>query len=300
MDCREDLQKAARSLAEVGVSDTFGKWGNRLLTNILVGGYEGEVYLVNVKGGEMLGRKIYTSVTEIPGEVDLAVVVVPAAHVRALLPGFKAKGITRMLLITSGFGELGPEGKALEDELVKEARQAGVMILGPNTMGICTPSEKFHCTGTVCAPEPGSVGLISQSGNLGIQLMSFAEMEGLGIRAFCGSGNEAMVTIEDYLHSMANDTLAKTVVLKIESIKDGPRFFATAQRASRKKPVIALKGGRTEAGSRAAASHTGALAANSKVFDAACRQAGVVLVEHPLDLLDLAAAFSCLPLPRGK
>lgn len=298
----EDIAKLfyPRSIAFVGASAQPGKWGNMLFTNVLAGGYEGKIYLVNSKGQDISGLKVYKSLTDIPGEVDLGVVTLPAHHVIALLDDFKAKGIRYMLLITSGFSETGEEGRRMEQALVAAAREAGIVILGPNTMGICNPDARFYCTGTPCWPPAGSIGLVSQSGNLGTQLLAFAEMEGIGIRAFCGSGNEAMITIEDYLHAFESDTLTKTVVLYVESVKNGRRFFETAREVSKKKPVIILKGGRTDAGNRAAASHTGALASNIRIFDSACRQAGVVLADQPMDLLDLSAAFSSLPLPRGN
>ncbi len=288
------------SIAFIGASAQLGKWGNMLMTDVLAGGYEGEVYLVNSKGEEIAGRKVYKTIGEVPGKVDLAIVTVPAVHVLKLIPELKAKGIRYMLLISSGFSEVGPAGSELEKTLIQSAAEAGVSVLGPNTMGICNPHIKFYCIGTPCWPKAGSIGLVSQSGNLGTQLMAFAEAEGIGIRSFCGSGNEAMITIEDFLRTSALDDLTKTIVLYIESIKDGKRFFKTAQQVSRKKPIVALKGGRTTAGSRAAASHTGAMASNIKILNAACRQAGVVLADQPMDLLDLSAAFSSLPLPRGK
>jgi acyl-CoA synthetase (NDP forming) len=188
----------------------------------------------------------------------------------------------------------------LEERLVEEAREAGITILGPNTMGICNPHENLFCLYQHVRPKPGSTVLVAQSGNLGTQLLMFAESEGIGIRAFIGSGNEAMITIEDYMEFFETDALTKTVVLYVESPKDGRRFFESARRVSRKKPVLMLKGGRTRAGNRAAASHTGALASNIEVFKAACHQAGVVLGETSMDLLDLSAAFSSLPLPQGN
>lgn len=298
----EDIFKIfnPRSIAFVGASAQPGKWGNMLFTNVLAGGYGGKTFLVNPKGGDISGQKVYKSLMDIPETVDLGVVTLPANHVSGLIDAFKAKGIRHMLLITSGFSETGEEGRRMELELVSAAREAGIVILGPNTMGICNPHAALYCMGTPCWPKAGSIGLVSQSGNLGTQLLTFAEMEGIGIRAFSGSGNEAMITIEDYLHAFESDTLTKTVVLYIESIKDGRRFFETTRQVSRKKPVIILKGGRTDAGSRAAASHTGALASNIRIFDAACRQAGAVMAEQPMDLLDLSAAFSSLPLPKGN
>ncbi len=288
------------SIAFVGASAALGKWGYTLFTNVVAGNFAGDVYLVNPKGGEIAGRQVFKSLAEIPGPVDLAVVAVPAAKVIGLIPELKEKGIGSVLLVTSGFGETGKKGLRLEERLVEEARAAGIVILGPNTMGICNPHENLFCTYQHVRPKAGGTALVAQSGNLGTQLLAFAESEGIGIRAFIGSGNEAMLTIEDYMDVLESDDLTKTVVLYVESLKDGRRFFETTGRVSRKKPVIMLKGGRTRAGNRAAASHTGALASNIKVFEAACRQAGVVLGETSMDLLDLSAAFSSLPLPAGR
>lgn len=288
-----------KSVAFVGASAEFGKWGNLLISNVLDGGYEGGVHLVNTKGGSIAGRPVYKSVSEIPGPVDLAVVTVPARVVLSLLPEFEAKGISGVLLISSGFGEVGPEGKELEEKLIEEARARDLLIMGPNTMGIANPFHKFFCTGAISRPRPGSTAFISQSGNMGVQLLSFAEEQGIGIRAFGGSGNEAMLTIEDALDGFALDKLTNTVLLYIESVKNGRRFFESAQKVSAQKPVIVLKGGRTAAGGVAAASHTGALASDNKVFEAACQQAGIVLADQPMDMLDLSAAFSSLPLPQG-
>ena len=164
--------------------------------------------------------------TEITDTVDLAVVTVPADKVLSLIPEFEKKAIKNVLLISSGFGETGAEGKALEDKLVKKAREAGILILGPNTMGICNPYISLYCTGTHVRPKAGSVVLVTQSGNLGTQLLAFATKEDIGIRAFCGSGNEAMITIEDALEGFEVDDLTKTVVLYIESIKNGRRFLS--------------------------------------------------------------------------
>ncbi|OPY88659.1 MAG: succinyl-CoA synthetase subunit alpha [Smithella sp. PtaU1.Bin162] len=289
-----------KSIAFIGISAEFGKWGHILFTNVISGNYQGDIYLVNPKGGEIAGRKVYKSVTEIPGRVDLVVVTVPADKVLALIPELKQKNVTNMLLITSGFSEIGPVGRALEDELVAEARKAGIFIMGPNTMGMCNPHISLYCTAAHAHPQPGGTALIAQSGTFGTQLLAFAEKEGIGMRAFGGSGNEAMISIEDYMDGFEIDDVSKTVVLYVESVKNGRRFFESAKRVGRKKPVIILKGGRTKAGAHAAASHTGAMASNIKVFDAACRQAGVVLAEQPMELLDLSAVFSSLPLPRGN
>ena len=289
-----------RSIAFIGASAHMGKWGHMLMSNTISGGYEGNVFLVNPKVDSIAGRKTYPTVCDIPEAVDLAVVTIPAAGVLDLIPQLKEKGIGNMLLITAGFGETGEEGKQLETKLVRAAREAGVLILGPNTMGICNPHINFHCTGFPVKPRAGSTTMVSQSGNMGVQLLAFAEQQGIGIRGFCGSGNEAMMCIEDYLDGLEVDTLTRTAILYVESVKNGRRFFEGARRVGKKKPIVLLKGGQSQAGKRAAASHTGALTSDTRVFDAVCRQAGIVKVDQPMALLDLGAAFSSLPLPEGN
>jgi acyl-CoA synthetase (NDP forming) len=288
------------SVAFIGASGTLSKWGHMLVTNILNRDYKGRVYLVNPRGGIIVGQKAYPSIVDIQENVDLAVVTIPASKVIELIPQLKQKRVKAMLLITSGFRETGDAGARLEEDLVREAEKAGILIFGPNTMGICNPHINFFCSGVHVYPLAGSTSLVCQSGNMGTQLLAFAEQQDIGIRAFSGSGNEAMVTMEDYLEAFEIDDLTRIVVLYIESIKDGSRFFKSASRLSKKKPVVVLKGGRTEKGGKAAASHTGAMASNSRVFKAACRQAGIIQVQKPLELLDLSAVFSSLPLPKGN
>ena len=288
------------SIAFIGASGQLGKWGHRLLINTIRGGYKGKIYPVNPKGGTIAGKNVYKSLAEISGPVDLAVVTIAAAFVLELIPQLKAKGVKNMLLISSGFSETGAKGKKLETNLAKKAQEAGILMVGPNTMGICNPHINLYCMGASFTSEPGSTAIVSQSGNMGVQLLSFAEQQGIQIRAFCGSGNEAMTTVEDYLDAFEVDTLTRTVVLYIESVKNGRRFFESARRVSKKKPIVILKGGRTTAGNRAAASHTGSMSSDLRIFNVVCRQTGIVKVEQPMDMLDLAAAFSSLPLPKGN
>jgi acyl-CoA synthetase (NDP forming) len=264
------------------------------------GGYEGACYLVNPKGGQIAGRRVYPDIDALPPGVDLAVVTIPAAGVLELIPQLQRKRIHNMLLITSGFGETDAQGKALEAQLTTAARQAGILILGPNTMGICNPHIRFYSTGSPVTPRAGGTAVVAQSGNMGTQLLAFAEQQGLGIRGYAGSGNEAMLTVEDFLAGFNDDDLTRTVMLYVESAKDGRRFFENARRLGRHKPIVLLKGGQSDAGNRAAASHTGAMASDKAVFDGMCRQAGIVKVDRPMELLDLSAAFASLPLPRGN
>ncbi|MBF0377669.1 MAG: CoA-binding protein [Desulfamplus sp.] len=289
-----------KSVAFVGASGTLGKWGHMLLTNALSGKFKGKIYLVNPKGGTIVGQHVYTSISDIESDIDLAVVTLPANKVLETIPQLKAKNAKGILLITSGFSETGEDGLKLEREVMSKAADSGIVVLGPNTMGICNPHIDFACSGAHVHPLPGSTALICQSGNMGTQLLAFAEQQGIGIRAFSGSGNEAMVTIEDYMELFEIDEKTKSVVLYIESVKDGRRFFESAKRVSEKKPVVVLTGGRTDVGRKAAASHTGALASNAKVTASAFRQAGIIEVGQPMDLLDMSALFSSMPLPKGN
>ncbi|GBC61596.1 CoA-binding protein [Desulfonema ishimotonii] len=289
-----------RSVAFVGASGQMGKWGHILPAITIAQKFGGEIYMVNPKGGTIMGRPVCTSLDEIPGPVDLAVVTIPAAGIMDLIPKLAEKGIRNMLLISSGFAETGEAGRKLEKALAEKAWEAGVLVLGPNTMGVCNPHIRLYCTGSHVWPDPGDTAVVAQSGNMGTQLLAFAEKQGVGIRCFAGSGNEAMITIEDYLEGFEADRRTRNVMLYVESVKNGRRFFEVARRVGRKKPIVLMKGGRTRSGNRAAASHTGALSSDVKIFDAMCRQAGIVQVSYSTDLLDLSAAFSSLPLPRGN
>lgn len=289
-----------RSIAFVGASKQYGKWGYRLPANTIAGGYPGEIYFVNPNEDAIAGRKVFKSIMDIPGHVDLAIVTIPAAKVIELIPQIKRKGIRYMIVISSGFAETGIEGAQLERDLIHAATEADITFIGPNMMGICNPQNKLFSMHTSCWPKPGSISLISQSGNVGSQFMLAAEKENIGLRLFCGSGNEAMVGVEEFLGALEEDDLTKVINIYLEGVKNGRRFLDMAKRVSRKKPIIMLKGGRTEEGSIAAASHTGAMASNIKILNAACNQAGIVQARHTLDLLDYSAAFSSLPPPMGN
>lgn len=287
------------SIAFIGASAVPGKWGHLLLTNAYAGEFKGEIFLINPKGGTIIGRNVYKTIDEIEGDIDLAMVTVPASRIMDLIPALEKKHVKGMVLITSGFREVGDQGRQLEDKIMAAAQKAGILVIGPNTMGICNPHASLYASGANALPLPGSTAIVSQSGNIGTQLLAFAEQQGIGIRLFIGSGNEAMITTEDYMQVLELDDLTHTVVLYIESVQNGRRFFDSAARLSTAKPVVLLKGGRTQDGKRAAAGHTGAMASDSGVFNAACAQAGIIQVEQPMELLDMSTVFSCLPMPKG-
>ncbi|MBU3917821.1 acetate--CoA ligase family protein, partial [bacterium] len=289
-----------KSIAFIGASASFQKWGYLMPLSTLAGGFEGDIYMVNPNGGTIFGKQVFKSVAEIPGKVDLAVVTIPAVGVIDLIPQLQEKGIKNMLVITSGFRETGKDGTILEKQLIEKARAAGIIIIGPNTMGICNPHINLCCLPFPLKPRPGSTALVCQSGNMGLQFLAFAEQQCIGIRGFCGTGNEAMMSVVDFMNAFEHDPITRIVMLYVESIKDGRRFFESARRISRKKPIVMLKGGQSSVGKKAASSHTGAIASNTRVFNAACKQAGIVQVDKSRKLLDTVAAFASLPLPKGN
>jgi len=289
-----------KSIAMIGASASFGKWGQMIFSNIVAGGFPGKIYPVNPREKKIFGIPAYQRVQDIPEPADLAIITTPADTVLSVLEDCGQRGIKTAVVVTSGFSETGDEGKALENQLVTLCREKGIILVGPNTMGILSIHSGLFATGAHTRPRPGSVAFISQSGNLGIQLIHWAEEQGVGVSLFAGSGNEAMVTCSDYLQYVADDFESRIIILYLESMREGRRFFETAKRINKTKPIIVLKGGRTEAGRAASASHTGSMSGEVTVFRAACRQAGLLEAKVPSELLDLSAGFSSLPLPRGN
>jgi len=288
------------SVAVIGASSTFGKWGQLILTNIVAGNFQGRIYPVNPKEKVMCGLPAFSRISDIPDPVDVAFVTTPAQTLPAILEACGDHGVKGVVAITSGFGETDEAGRHLENRIVSICRQNGLTLVGPNTMGIVCPYVNLFATGSHTRPRKGSVAFVSQSGNLGLQLIHWAEQQGIGVSLFVGSGNEAMVTCADYLEYLEQDPHTGIIVLYLESVGEGRRYLETASRINRSKPVIVLKGGRTEAGNVAAASHTGAMSGDVSLFRAACRQAGILNATVPSELLDLSAGFSSLPLPRGN
>jgi len=288
------------SVAVVGASASFAKWGQMVFSNIVAGRFNGRIFPVNPREEVVFGLPAYRRIQDVPESVDLAVICTPAEAVLDVLGGCGEKGVKAVVVITSGFSETGEAGRVLERRMVHLCRERGILLVGPNTMGIlCTHSGLF-ATGTHTRPRKGKVAFVSQSGNLGNQLIHWAERQNVGVSLFVGSGNEAMVTSPDYLEYLAQDRETRIIILYLENMVQGRRFFDVAKRVAAVKPVILLKGGRTEAGRTASASHTGAMGGNLALFRSACRQAGILEVNVPSELLDLSAGFSSLPLPRGN
>jgi acetyl coenzyme A synthetase (ADP forming)-like protein len=287
-----------RSIAVIGASEQDGKIGNSVMKNLVNGGYLGEIYPVNPKADEILGHKAYASITDIPGDVDVAVFAVPAKFVPAALEQCGEKGVAGGILIPSGFAETG--NQELQDEVVAIARKAGIRLLGPNIYGYYYTPENLCAT--FCTPYDvkGSVALSSQSGGIGMAILGFSRTTGMGVSAIVGVGNKSDIDEDDLLTFFEEDENTNLVAMHLEDLKDGRAFAEVATRVSKKKPVVVLKAGRTDMGARAASSHTGALAGNDKVYDDILRQSGVVRAPGLNDMLQYARGLPLLPTPKGE
>lgn len=290
-----------RSIAFVGATESMRKWGFLILNNLLTGGYRGEVYPVNPGRDAVLGLKAYPRVGDIPGHVDLAVFTVPSRQVMEALRDCAEKGVKAALVITAGFKELGEEGAKAEADMVRLAREAGMVLIGPNCQGICCPANDLYPWMPILFHPPrGRIGYVSQSGNILNMLIGHAATAGLGVSKAVSSGNEADLRTVDYYTYLGEDADTEVIVSYIEGLQDGRDFVSRAREVTRRKPIVVLKGGRTTSGVSAARSHTGAMAVSEDLFEAACRQAGVV-VTHSIEECGItAAAFVNRPLPRGR
>jgi acyl-CoA synthetase (NDP forming) len=290
------------SVAIVGASSSPLKWGFRILYNTILGGYKGELYTVNPNHREILDVPCYPSISALPSRVDLALIVLPPRLVPGAVRECAQCGIPAVVVITAGFGELeDPAAREAEDEIARTAREAGLLLVGPNCAGIASPNPDSLYSGMIYRyPAAGGLSIVSQSGNVGMTVLTWAQLHQVGIARFVSSGNEAATRTEDYLHFFAHDSKTKAILAYIEGTRDGRRLFEALRQTAAKKPVIIVKGGRTEAGQKAAASHTGSLASRTALFEAACRQAGAAVVKDIYQATELASAFVGQPLPRGR
>lgn len=289
-----------RSVAVIGASNIPGKWGFGIVFNILTGGYRGKVYPVNPSEKSVLGLKCYPDVKSIKEKVDLAIITVPREKVPPAIIDCGKKGVKWAVVVSSNYAEVGEEGKRAQDELVKIAEDCGVYIIGPNTMGIYSSTPSLHAMGSPFRAKKGKIGLISQSGNIGVQIMGRGARLNLGFSRFFGSGNEAMLTAAEFLEILMKDDETEVIALYIEGIRKGRKFFETLKECVCKKPVVILKSAKTEFGRRAALSHTGAMATDELVASSAFKQAGAVEISNTEELIDLLSALYTMPIPPGN
>jgi acetyl coenzyme A synthetase (ADP forming)-like protein len=286
------------AIAVIGASPEDGKIGNSVMKNLINGGYEGQIYPVHPRAEEILGKRCYRSVLDIPGEVDVAVFCIPARFVAQVLAEVGQKEIPGAVLIPSGFAEVGQ--MALQQEVVNVAREYNVRLMGPNIYGFYyTP--KNLCA-TFCTPysEKGQVALSSQSGGVGMAIIGFSRSTKMGVSAIVGLGNKSDIDEDDLLTFFEQDPNTQVIAMHVEDLKDGRAFAEVAQRVSKQKPIVVLKAGRTAIGARAASSHTGALAGNDKIYDAVLRQSGVIRALSLNDMLEFARGLQSLPTPKGE
>ena len=288
-----------RSLAVIGASTQVEKWGHRMVVRPLNTGYRGMIYPVNPNSREIAGIRSYPSISSLPAGIDLAVITLPAAMVPEALEECLRHGIRGAVVISAGFAEANQEGEKLQQELARLAKAAGVPLVGPNCMGLWSSLVNLNLAFEE-APNPGAIAFISQSGTLGNYLMLLAKGKGYGFNGFISSGNQALLEVSDYLEYFGRDEGTRAIILYIEGLQDARRFREISRKVVQKKPVLVYKAGRFAVGARAALSHTASLAGNDAVFEALCKQTGLIRCYDPLHTFDMAVALSSQPLPRGN
>jgi acetyl coenzyme A synthetase (ADP forming)-like protein len=288
------------SVALIGASSRPDTIGAAITRNLLDGGFTGALHLVNRRGGTLGGRPLHRSVHDIPGPIDLGVVAVPAPAVVDVAAECAAKGVHGLVVVSAGFAEVGEEGARRQRELVEVCRAGGIRLVGPNCLGILNTSIGLNATFAPTAPPPGTVGFMSQSGGIGIAVIEHALKLGLGLSSFASVGNKADLSGNDLLQYWEEDTATEVILLYLESFGNPRKFARIAPRVAARKPVLAVKSGRSAAGARAAGSHTGALlGASDGTVDALFRQAGVIRADTLGELFDVAALLAGQPLPAG-
>jgi acetyl coenzyme A synthetase (ADP forming)-like protein len=291
-----------RAVAVVGASRDAGSIGRRILDALVAAGFAGSIYPVNPAADEIAGRKAYRSVRDVPAGVDLAVVAVPREHVLAVVDDCAAAGVKSLVVITAGYAEAGAEGRALQQELVERVRGYGMRMVGPNCMGLlnANATTRLNASFSPVFALPGHIGLSSQSGALGLAILALASSRGVGLSTFVSVGNKADVSSNDLLEYWEEDDATRVILLYLESFGNPRRFARLARRIARTKPIVAVKAGRTRGGSRAAGSHTAALAANDVAVDALFHQSGVIRADTIDEMFDIAACLDAQPLPAGR
>jgi acetyl coenzyme A synthetase (ADP forming)-like protein len=286
------------AVAVIGASSEDGKIGNSVMKNLINGGYQGDIYPIHPKADEILGRKAYRSVKDVPEEIDVAVFAIPAKFVAQALIECGEKKIPGAVLIPSGFAETGNvEG---QKEIEEIGRKYGVRLMGPNIYGFYYTHKNLCATFCTAYDVKGQAALSSQSGGIGMAIIGFSRSAKMGVSAIVGLGNKSDLDEDDLLTFFEQDENTGIIVQHCEDLKDGRAFAEVARRVTRKKPVIVLKAGRTAAGAKAASSHTGALAGNDKVYEDILRQSGVIRARSLRDMLEFARALPVLPTPIGE
>lgn len=285
-----------KSIAVIGASDTEGKVGHSVLKNILDSGYQGEIYPINPGHNEILNLKAYQSVLDVPSEIEIAIFVIPSKYVVDVAKECGEKGIKGLIVISAGFKEIGGKGAEREERLKEVAEKYDMRILGPNCLGFI--GTNYNGSFAMETPKEGEIAMISQSGAMLTGMMDYSMEQSYGFYCNISLGNKADLGAVDFIEYLADDDNAKVILCYLENIKDGDRFLEVVPRASRKKPIVILKSGKSEAGARAASSHTGALAGSDKAYSLAFGKCGVIRAETIEDLFDFGEIFLFQPIPK--
>ena len=288
-----------QSIAIVGASREEGKTGNIVMKNIIDAGYSKPIYPINPKADEILGKKAYPSLDSVPGSVDLAVIIVPSKLVPSVMEQCVAKRVKGAIIISGGFAEAGKEGEELQKSVMEIAKRSGIRVIGPNCQGVNNPYANM-CASWPLIKERGPIAIISQSGTVGATMECWAKDDSLGISKFVALGNKADVNELDLIEYFIEDPNSKVITVYVEGVSNGRRFMELSKKSLKKKPIIIIKGGRTEAGARAVMSHTRSLAGKDEIFNAAFKQSGALRVDDLEELYDTSKALSFLPQPKGK
>ena len=293
-----------KSVALIGASSDTRKYGYWTAKSLIDNKFTGQLYLISRTAAEdVLGYKPYANISDVPDPVDLAIVGIAPNHILPVLQECADKGVKAVIVVATGFGETGPEGKTLEQQMLDIAAKSGMRIMGPNCMGLF--SAPVNLNASIIDLDKGHMGLVLQSGNFGIDINFNAKSRDLGYSGWATIGNQIDLRFADFVEYLGQDEATRVVLmymegLRVSSVDDGRRFIEKARLTALKKPVAAIKIGRSEAGARAAASHTGSLAGSEKIFDAALNQAGVIRLNTPNELLDVGEAFSRCKTPKGN
>jgi acetyl coenzyme A synthetase (ADP forming)-like protein len=287
-----------KSVAVIGASAENGKIGNSVMKNLINGGYKGEIYPIHPKAEEILGKKVYKSVKDIPGEVDIAVFAIPASLVAGALIECGEKKVVGAILIPSGYAETG--NLKGQEEIQAIGQKYGIRLMGPNIYGFYYTHANLCATFCTAYDVKGSAALSSQSGGIGMAIIGFSRSAKMGVSAIVGLGNKSDIDEDDLLTFFEQDDNTQIIAQHCEDLKDGRSFAEVAKRVSRKKPIVVLKAGRTSAGAKAASSHTGALAGNDKIYEDVFNQSGVIRARSLRDMLEFARGIPVLPTPKGE
>lgn len=302
---RQQLEKIFNpdSVAVIGASEVPGKASERRTRSLIEGGYRGKIYLVNPKRTQIFSRRAYPSILDIDGPVDLVMIVVAPRFIPSAVADSIKMGAKGIIIITAGLGEaqgeIGEEGKRIEQEILAEASRAGTYIIGPNCSGMFSASAEMNLLG-VPPLKKGSLSIIAQSGNVIDSLTHYAQLRGLGFSKIVSAGNAIGVKFHEYIDYLKDEPETEVIAIYLEGINEGNKLIRIARETVKKKPIVVLKVGETAAGARAAASHTGSLAGDNMIVDAAFRQAGIIRVPNADELFDVATVLSNCPLPRGN